>query len=383
MSIPKLVVWESQSREPIVARVALAGDFLPAGRLDPIPHEVWEDAGAEIAPYFEDVGTSFVNLECAIQTEGLAARKLTGLGAIVSAPATALDYLTAIRSAAVGFANNHAYDFGAAGVERTRGAVADRNMVLLGARGSATEAPDVYIWQGPRNIRVGLWAAAKASHDLARGRRPGVEPATPRRAKQALEGMKCRGAQLSIALFHAGAIRASRPDPADVRLMDAIAESGFDIVAASHSHRISGSKCVGAGRGRHSFCFYGLGSLVSAYAEGPIEREGLIVVAGISAEGRLASVELRPVLLAPSGFGQIPQEQEARTILDRFQQLSSEIADGSFRKPFYREVSQSILRLYFRDAGAAFRASGLRGLGRKAGRVRLRHLRRLAHGLLR
>ncbi|MGB7309018.1 MAG: hypothetical protein WBC67_08130, partial [Candidatus Acidiferrales bacterium] len=71
-----------------------------------------------------------------------------------------------------------------------------------------------------------------------------------------------------------------------------------------------------------------------------------------------------------------------QTILHRFQQLSEEIADGSFQKLFYREISQSIVKLYFRDASAAFRASGLGGLARKTGRVRLRHLRRLAHGFL-
>jgi poly-gamma-glutamate synthesis protein (capsule biosynthesis protein) len=381
MSQQTFAVWKSEVREPVVARVAIAGDFLPDGNLELSRADGWREVAEALAPYFEDVATSFVNLECPIDTDGLTARKLTGLGDIVSAPPAAIDYLGAIRSAAVGFANNHAYDFGAAGVERTRRALAKGKLILIGAGDGATDAPDVYVWKGPGNVRVGLWAAARACHDLARGNSSGVEPATLRRANQALQLMKSQGARFSIALLHAGVIGTNRADPADMKLMDAIATGGFDIVAASHSHRISGSKRMEAGRGRPAFCFYGLGSLLSGYAGCPIEREGLVVIAGLKVDGSLASVELRPVLLGASGFGEVPSGEAGRTILSRFQQLSGEIADGSAQKLFYREISQNIVKLYVRDVRAAFRSSGLAGLARKTGRVRLRHLRRLAHGL--
>ncbi|HEX4074561.1 MAG TPA: CapA family protein [Candidatus Acidoferrales bacterium] len=382
MNERKLLLWKSGGKEPTVARIAIGGDFLPAGTIEWRPPDEWSGAARTLAPHFENVATSFVNLECAIDTGGLAARKLAGLGSIVSAPPAALDYLAAIRAEAVGFANNHAYDFGAAGLARTRTALDRHHMILMGAGNDTGTAPDVHMWRGPEGIKVGLWAAAKASHDLARRGSAGVEPATPRRAKQALELMKSRGARLSIALLHAGVLRASRPDPGDLKLMDSIAEAGFDIVAASHSHRISGSKCVYAERGRPAFCFYGLGSMVSGYAGASIEREGLIVVAGLKSDGSLADVEVKPVWLAASGFGEAPSDEISRTILHRFQRLSAEIRDGSSQKLFYREVSQNIVKLYFRDARAAFRASGLGGLARKTGRLRLRHLRRLAHGLL-
>jgi poly-gamma-glutamate capsule biosynthesis protein CapA/YwtB (metallophosphatase superfamily) len=382
MNEQSLVLWKSEGKEPIAARIAIGGDFLPAGTIKLSRLDGWSGAASALAPHFENVATSFVNLECAIDTGGLASRKLVGLGAIVSAPTAALDYLASIRSEAVGFANNHTYDFGAAGLERTRTALDRQHMVLIGAGNSAPAAPDVHIWRGPERIKVGLWAAARASHDIARGSSAGVEPATPRRAKQALDVMKSRGARLSIALLHAGVLRASHPDPGDLRVMDSIAGAGFDIVAASHSHRISGAKCIYAQRGRPAFCFYGLGSVVSGHAGGLIEREGLIVVAGLKSDGSLADVEVKPVWLASSGFGEISSDETSRTILHRFQQLSAEIADGSSQRLFYREVSQSLVKLYFRDARAAFRASGLRGLARKTGRLRLRHLRRLAHGLL-
>lgn len=382
MSGRGLALWKSDDREPVVARIAIAGDFLPAGKLELPAADSWSDAATALAPCFEDVATAFVNLECSIDAGGLAARKLCGLGDTVSAPSAALDYLVAIRAAAVGFANNHTYDFGDQGVERTRQALAHRNFSLIGAGRSTTSPPDIYVWRGPGSIKVGLWAAAKASHNLADNKHAGVEPATLHRARQAVERIRACGASFSIALLHAGVLRTNRADPADIKLMDAMAGAGFDVVAASHSHRISGSKRLRAERGRPAFCFYGLGSLVSGYIASPIEREGLIVLAGLTPGGRLGSLEVRPVSLAASGFGEVPSAEISRTILDRLTRLSAEIAIGSSKGLFYREISQSLVRLYLRDARAAFRQSGIRGLARKTGRIRMRHLRRLAHGFL-
>src|SRR5579862_4656880 len=128
-----LKLWESGDHEQVVARVAIAGDFLPAGALQLPTSGSWTGAASALAPCFEDVATTFANLECSIEVDDLTPRKLGGLGAIVSAPGDALDCLAAIRVAAVGFANNHSYDFGSAGVARTREALRRRNLSLIGA----------------------------------------------------------------------------------------------------------------------------------------------------------------------------------------------------------------------------------------------------------
>jgi hypothetical protein len=169
-----------------------------------------------------------------------------------------------------------------------------------------------------------------------------------------------------------------------VRLLDRLARCGFDLVAASHSHRVSGCRAVAAATARQhpSFCFYGLGSVASGYAASPAEREGLIVVASLSERGGVVRIEVRPVVLNESGFGEIPGARAGSMLLDRFQRLSDEITDGSFEPLFYRDVSRGLVRFYLRDAKAAFRESGVRGLARKAGRVRMRHIRRFVHRVI-
>jgi Bacterial capsule synthesis protein PGA_cap len=380
MSPAPLVLWRSASSAPIAARIAVAGDFLPAGALS-LPAGGWAGAARGVFSDFDDIDLSFVNLECPLDTTGLPARPLAGIGAIVSAPSVSLDYLKCVRSIVVGVANNHSYDFGDAGVERTRAALARSGLIPLGAGRTLRGVPEVFVWQGPADVRVGFWAAARASRDLASRNSPGVEPATPARARRAAHVLQSLGARFSIALLHCGCLRTNRPDPSDVALMDSIAASGFRIVAASHSHRISGSKVLLTHGNLPEFCFYGLGSIVSGYVASSLEREGLVVVAGFHQDGAPARIEVRPVWLSQSGFGETPQSDTCRLILHRFISLSAEISNGSSARQFYEDMAQGLVRLYARDARAAFRQSGLLGLARKVGRIRARHLRRLLHGV--
>jgi hypothetical protein len=374
-------LWEDESHPSIVARIAIVGDFIPAGSIT-LPAGGWREAAQSLKQYLSDVHCSFANLEAAVNTHDLPARAVTGLGQSVSASSACLDYLRSIRCGPVGIANNHIYDFGAAGVERTRSAIVNSGLLPLGAGSSLRSEPEVFVWNGPNNVRVGFWTAARASHDLSTPKRPGVEPATAARAAEALKLIRSHDTHCAIALIHAGCLRTNRPDPQDLLLVDAIASVGFTIVAASHSHRIGGAKILHTRTSSRSFCFYGLGSLVSGYANCPLEREGLVVVACLDCRGEVVGLELRPLWLAESGCGTIPAPELGETIIDRFRALSSEIANGSFAQLFYKDQSRGLLKLYLRDARAAFRNAGFRGLASKASRIRVRHVRRLVHKVL-
>ena len=381
-----MILWEASPCAPIAARVAVAGDFLPdwkpgAARPNVPAGSGWKELAQKLAPHFEDVAISFANCECTLDTARLAPHPVGGLGENISVPAGTLDYLAAIRARVVGVANNHVYDFGGEGVGRTRRAIAARGLTPLGAGRTLDAAPEVFVWRGPEPLRVGFWAAAAATRTPSTRAFAGVEPATLSRARQALAAMDDQGARFRIALLHAGCLRASYPAPEDLRLMDALARAGFDVVVAAYSHRISGARDVPAGRERPAFCFYGLGSIVSGYAASDAEREGLIVVAGFDARGQVARIEARSVLLDERGIGSVPPAG-VDPVLERFRLLSSRIADGSCARLFYREISPGFLRLYLRDSRRAFAESGVRGLARKARRIRLRHIRRLVHAVL-
>jgi hypothetical protein len=379
MSNNNFTVWQAESPTPVAARIAIAGDFLPAGRLLIAPDSSWSAQADRLAVHFEDIDTSFVNLEASLRVGGLVPRSLMGLGQIVSAPATALEYLKAIRCHAIGIANNHSYDFGSPGVTRTQGEIMRRDMVSIGAGHTLEDGPEIFIWRGPGNLRIGFWASAKATSDAATRLRRGVEPASVARGKQALDAMQKQGASFCVALLHAGCMRTNRPDPEDVGLMETLAQAGFDVVGAAHSHRIAGYKRLRVTHKRDAFCFFGLGTLVSGYVSSPLEKEGLVAVVALNSEGKPVSIEVRPVLLDSTGFGNIPSVANGAIILERFRRLSAEIDYGSYKEHFYNEVSQGLGDIYMRDARAAFSSAGLRGLAHKASRVRLRHVKRLIH----
>lgn len=379
MNPQSLTLWQSPEANFIAGRIAFAGDFLPAGELAISGERDWRSMALRLEEYFAGVSVSFVNLESSLETHHLESRPLNGIGQIVSAPESCLDYLAAIRSQAVGIANNHSYDFGPPGVQLTREIISRRGMTPLGAGRTLADSPEVFVWQGPGDIRVGFWAAAKAAAELSTAKSPGVEPASAARARRAVQALTRQGATVRIALIHAGCLRSNRPDPEDVRCLDSIAKCGFDVLAATHSHRISGYRQVEGASGRPSFCFYGLGTLVSGYVSAPAEREGLIVNIGLDSGGNPARVEVHPVLLDKTGFGMIPHREDGGRILNRFQHLSRELADGSYEPRFYRDMSQGLLRLYARDIRSAYQQAGITGLVRKARRVRMRHVRRLVH----
>lgn len=383
------VIWESEeaaSGGAIAARIAVAGDFIPSGTLAALADHSWRDATSAAASLTADVDVGIANLEAVLNTESLTPRKLTGLGAIVSAPASAIDYLAALNFRLVGLANNHSFDFGAAGIDTTRDAIERRAMQPLGAGRTLADSPEVVVWCSPVGARVGFWAAAKASHDLATPRSPGVEPATQSRAAQAVAELRRRHAQFCVALIHSGVISTNRVDPEDLALLDSIGAAGFQVVAASHSHRVSGHRLIAPPPSSVSSAplavFYGLGSLASGYTSGPEEHGGLIIVASLNARGELVRLEARPILLDNCGFAYIPPATIGATILDRFHTLSNEITSGSNARFFYRDVSRGLFRHYLRDARAAFSHSGVPGLARKATRLRMRHIRRLVRKVM-
>jgi hypothetical protein len=347
-----VILWQSVPAAQITARIAIAGDFAPTHNRAISSDDGWREKARRLDPLFQDVNATFVNLECP-----LAAPLLTD-GTYPAAPLDSLEYLSAIRSNTVGLANNHSSDGGPHGLEWTRTAILNRGMVPLGAGGKFGSHPEVRVWRGPGQIRVGFWAATKVLGGPSGGGPAHLEWADLDRGLYALECMRRHEARFCVALLHTGCARSNRPALSDVRLMESLAKWGFDVVAASHSHRLGGASVLDGYRERKSFCFYGLGNLVSNRASSAAETEGLIVVAGFTSQGDLARMEVRPLSLDEQGFGESPAPAASRTILERFRGLSEEIAEGSYGRLFYRDVAREFVKHCIRDPQPAHQGSG-------------------------
>ena len=371
------ILWQQRSRV-LLTRVGILGDFLPPRGTPAID---WSSKAEQLQPLFDDVEVSIVNLESPVGVGDNPPAPKPGLGASLSSPDEALDYLVALRAHVVGLANNHIYDFGAVGERMTSAAVRRRGMIPIGSGATVAQQPATFVWESTTGARVGFWTCANNTLTAATGSREGVEPATIRRAREALTMLRHGGATCCIALLHAGLEHTDHPDPDDVSLMNGIARSGFDVVAACHSHRISGYSILE--NGRPSFCFYGLGSVASGVVYSDRERAGLLLVVGLDQSGAVAQVETRPIELDADGWGRPPAPDAAEDIRSRFLGLSRQLESGEYEREFYRDMGKALGRTQLADFVAAFRAAGPAGVAQKLRRLRMKHVRRLFFKLVR
>jgi len=373
-----MLLW-SDSERPVVHSFGIAGDFLPAARLVPAAGESWSSMAELALPVFRDLEFSLANLECPVGVEGLPAKIKPSLGGTFAAAGDVLDYLAALRVFAVGVANNHLFDYKRDGAERTCAALLERSFTPLGFGRALHNSPDILLYTFDGLQRVGLWAAARNVPDSATTLSTGIEPATIERAARVLSEMRACGTSCHVAFLHAGCEGTNFPDPEDVQFMDALATAGFDVVAACHSHRTSGYKTIRRRNGQVAHCFYGLGSLSSGVLYSALEHEGILAVVGLDASGAIACVEARPIFLDERGFGRSPVDDEGAVLLSRFQELSRRVADGSYRRAFYRDISKCLMKVQWNDVRVAFQRAGVRGVIEKLRRMRLTHFRRLYH----
>jgi hypothetical protein len=374
-----MLIWNDPSR-PVAARFGIAGDFLPSSGLSPAGSDTWPGMAEQLRESFRDLAFSLVNLECPVDVGTLQPRLKTTLGDTFSAPRESLDYLRALKCKAVSLANNHMYDYGAAGIQTTRAALSTAGIASLGAGRTLEDSPEVSVIPIGDSARIGIWCAALALRECSTMNSRGIEPATLDRGNAALSQLRSLGATCSVALLHAGAERTNRPDPNAVKLMDGLAQAGFDLVAACHSHRTSGYHDIVRPTSPHpAFCFYGLGSLSSGVIYSDLEREGLLAVVGINSDGNLASVEAKPIFLGGPGWGAVPSPPQADSILGRFLSISLEVLNGSYEHGFYQDAGKDLLRTHWSDLQLAFSRAGLRGIFSKLTRLRFTHIRTLMH----
>src|SRR5262245_22313097 len=372
-----MLVWKDPHRLP-VCRFGIAGDFLPASGLAPTSGETWAGQANRIAPLFEDLQFSVVNLECPVGVEGIAPKVKASLGDSFAGQTESLDYLDSLKASVIGIANNHLYDYEKLGAERTLRGIQSKFSVCGFGR-TLREPSSVCICEPAENVRVGVWAAARNLPDAATLNSIGTEPATRDRAMQALACMAGSNIQCRVAFLHAGAEGTNYPDPEDAEFMEQLVEIGFDVVAACHSHRISGYKAVERKNAFPAHCFYGLGSLSSGVLYSPLEHEGILAAISLDASGAVCGVAARPIYLDEHGWGTIPLTQVRATIVDRFRNISAAIQDGSYRQAFYRDISRDLMGTQWRDVRVAFQRAGVRGILQKLTRMRPAHVRRLYH----
>ncbi len=212
---------------------------------------------AALRPYLAGADVAMVNLESAITERGTPAPKQFHF----RTPATALDALASAGIDVVTMANNHAVDYGAAGLQDTLAALgsAPIPVVGIGADEARAYAPAYLTVRGTRIAVLGAtqiydWTLSAWP---ARGARPGVAvAANPARLVTAVHAARAH-ADLVVVYLHWGTDYTSCPNALQRSTATALAAAGADVIVGSHAHVLQGAGWLG-----DSYVDYGLGNFV-------------------------------------------------------------------------------------------------------------------------
>ncbi|MET9021689.1 CapA family protein [Actinopolymorpha sp. NPDC004070] len=236
--------------------VAFAGDIHFQNQLRPRLANPGT-ALASLRPELSAADLTVANLETAVTTRGRPEDKRYRF----RAPPSAFAAVAAAGVDVVTMANNHAVDYGPAGLRDTLAAAARAPVAVVGIGPDADRAFAPYVTRirGTTVAVIGADAVADPTtrHFAAGEHSPGIAVALrPDRLVAAVRAAR-RAADLVVVYLHWGQERVGCPTSGQRDLARRLASAGADVVVGSHAH-----VQLGAGMLDDTFVAYGLGNFV-------------------------------------------------------------------------------------------------------------------------
>lgn len=231
----------------------------------------------EISPYFAAADFSVANLETTFA--GNRNRSYGGYPTF-NTPDSLIDAIKASGLSMVLTANNHCYDTGAAGFERTQQVLGEKGVLYNGTR--PTEDTPAYTVQEINGIRVGM-----VSYTYETGRRDGLKTINGITVKSqhtnrlnsftynqldafyaevdaVMAAMRAAGAEATVFYMHWGNEYKTTENSYQNKIAQALCDRGVDVIVGGHPHVIQPIEMLTSKGGSHrTVCAYSLGNAVS------------------------------------------------------------------------------------------------------------------------
>ncbi len=231
----------------------------------------------EVDSYFAEADFSVANLETTFA--GNDGRKYSGYPCF-NTPDSLVDAIKASGLGMVQTANNHCYDTGFKGFERTQQVLNEKGMPYIGTR--LTEDAPKYAVQDINGIRVGF-----VSYTYESGRRNGLKTVNGITVKEEhnnllnsfsysevdefyaevdaiMTQMKADGVEATIFYMHWGNEYKTTENSRQNELAQGLCNRGVDVIVGGHPHVIQPIEMLTAEDGEHkTVCIYSLGNAVS------------------------------------------------------------------------------------------------------------------------
>jgi poly-gamma-glutamate synthesis protein (capsule biosynthesis protein) len=310
-------IW-TQSEAPIRWTLALGGDAMLNG-VSPTAKPL-----AGVARFFSNADLAVVNLEIPLtravtRTSRKSARDLARRTQfILKADPAHIEGLAAAGIDAATLGNNHALDYGTAGLAEMGGLLKSKGILACGAGTNRQNAFAPAVMSAPGGLKValismlafrtkgGLGACTPATEN-----RPGVaaldlggdfDQEDVPRIQELVRRAKSAGEVILVAL-HWGNERETVPTPYQVALGRAFVDAGADVVIGHHPHVLQGSELY---KGKP--ILYSLGNLVSSIG-------GPTAVYRVHFEGREpSSVSVQPCYIGGGRVGPVKGATTAKRL---------------------------------------------------------------------
>lgn len=259
---------------------------------------------------------AMVNLETAITTRGSEEPKLYHF----RTPPSALTALKDSGVDAVSMANNHAVDYGPAGLADTLAAVHHAPIPVLGIGANEAEAYRPYV-KDIRGVKLAVVAASQVmdlTNDKFRAgpKKPGIASALdPAKLVAAVKRAKAE-ADVVVVYLHWGTEGQSCPGPEQKSIAAKLSAAGATAVVGTHAHVMLGSGMRGP-----TYVNYGLGNLLW-YGTSPYPHSNDSGVATLTvAHGKVVKQGFAPAVVDNRGVP-MPQDGAAgKAVTDRLASL--------------------------------------------------------------
>jgi poly-gamma-glutamate synthesis protein (capsule biosynthesis protein) len=167
-----------------------------------------------------------------------------------------------VRPAAVDLANNHIFDYGAAGFEDTMAYLSSHSIPFFGT-GPATENcgnPLILSLAGKRLALMGY--VDRSAEPVTTAGPYSCATLEPAIVERDIESAQHAGADFIAVNLHWGSEQVYLPRPADVSLARELLSAGADLVIGHHAHRVQPWEMLGS-----KAIFYGIGNAIFAEVE--------------------------------------------------------------------------------------------------------------------
>jgi len=297
------------------ATLAFAGDVhftgRTAGRLTAVP------ALGPLSARLSAADFAMVNLESSITTRGTPQAKeyhfRTTPAALAALRASGVDAVT--------MANNHAVDYGPAGLADTLAAQRASPIPVLGIGPDAAAAYRPYTTTAG-GVRLAVLAASQVEDitnaEFAAGpRTPGIASALDRPALLAAVRVARARADVVVVYLHWGVEGESCPVPAQTSLAADLVAAGATVVVGTHAHVMLGSGMLGP-----AYVAYGFGNFLwygtSPY---PYSDETGVTTVTVTKAGRVAGAAFAPAVVGGDGVPRAASGAAAARITARHELL--------------------------------------------------------------